>query len=113
LLSAGADPNETLTDPEAIGESLYHAVEFADTECARLLLEAGTAQHKISYCLGRALDFDREPMVELLLSYGAKHGRTSPRCWSSVEPSRSWFPRRTRSPTSTSSTTPCCSETPR
>ncbi|BEP12360.1 hypothetical protein acdb102_06710 [Acidothermaceae bacterium B102] len=72
LLAYGADPNETLTDSEAIGEALYHAVEFADTTCAQLLLEAGTAPHKISFCLGRALNFSRSPMVELLLSYGAK-----------------------------------------
>jgi ankyrin repeat protein len=72
LLAAGADANETLTDPEDIGEALYHAVEFADVECARLLLEAGTTLHRVNYCLGRALDFDRAPMVELLLSYGAK-----------------------------------------
>ena len=72
LLHAGADPNETLTEPDAVGEALYHAVEFADVACARLLLEAGLTQHKISYCLGRALNFDRSAMVELLLSYGAK-----------------------------------------
>jgi ankyrin repeat protein len=72
LLAYGADPNETLTDSEAIGEALYHAVEFADPTCARLLLEAGVTQHKISYCLGRALNFGRSPMVDLLLSYGAQ-----------------------------------------
>jgi ankyrin repeat protein len=72
LLSYGADPHETLTGPDDIGEALYHAVEFADTTCAELLLEAGTAPHRISYCLGRALDFPRAPMVLLLLSYGAK-----------------------------------------
>jgi ankyrin repeat protein len=72
LLEAGADPNETLTDAEAIGEALYHAVEFADVTCARLLLEAGTAQHKVTYCLGRALNFNRSPMVELLLANGAQ-----------------------------------------
>ncbi len=72
LLAAGADPDETLSDPEAIGETLYHAVEFADTTCARLLLEAGTALRKVTYCLGRALDFDRTPMVELLLAHGAR-----------------------------------------
>ena len=47
-------------------------MEFADPTCARLLLEAGVTQHKISYCLGRALNFGRSPMIHLLLSYGAK-----------------------------------------
>jgi len=72
LLAAGADPNETLDDPERIGESLYHAVEFSDPTCARLLLEAGTNPHVVSYCLGRVLDFDRPEMVELFLAHGAK-----------------------------------------
>ena len=75
LLSYGADPNETLTGADDIGESLYHAVEFTDTTCAQLLLEAGTAPHKVTYCLGRALNFNRSPMVELLLSYGANPRR--------------------------------------
>jgi ankyrin repeat protein len=71
LLDHDADANETLTEPNAIGESLYHAIEFPDLTCARLLLEAGTAPHKVSYCLWRAIDFPDPAKVELLLEYGA------------------------------------------
>ena len=73
LLAAGADPNETLTDADAIGEALYHAVEFADTRVrAPAARSRRHAAHKVSYCLGRALNFDRSPMVELLLTFGAR-----------------------------------------
>ena len=72
LLDAGADPNETYDDDTTIGEALYHAAEFTDPTCARLLMEAGTSRHRISYCLGRALDFPNEPMVDAFLEHGAK-----------------------------------------
>jgi ankyrin repeat protein len=72
LLDAGADPNETLEDPASIGESLYHAIEFPDLECARLLLEAGTHPDRVSYCLSRALDFPEPERAALLLEYGAR-----------------------------------------
>jgi ankyrin repeat protein len=72
LLDAGADPNETLDDPKSIGESLYHAIEFPDLDCARMLLEAGTHPNRSSYCLSRALDFPEPERAALLLEYGAR-----------------------------------------
>jgi ankyrin repeat protein len=65
LLAAGASPTD------GGNEALYHACEFTDTTCMRLLLEARPDPKRISYCLGRALDFDNPPMVELLLAHGA------------------------------------------
>ena len=75
LLDAGADPNETYEDPEPIGEALYHAVEFPDLTCARLLIEAGTLPNRVAYCLGRVLDFPNPAMVEMFLAHGVTpHG---------------------------------------
>lgn len=69
LLEAGADPND---DTEFLGsESLYHASEHADTRCLQLLLEAGPDPDKVSYCLGRALDFENPRAVALYLRHGA------------------------------------------
>jgi ankyrin repeat protein len=72
LLDAGADPNDTLEDPSDIGESLYHAIEFADLTCARLLLEAGTHANRVDYCLSRAIDFPGPERAALLLGHGAR-----------------------------------------
>ncbi|MEQ7126797.1 ankyrin repeat domain-containing protein [Actinopolymorpha sp. B11F2] len=71
LLDAGADPDEN-----GGNEAVYHAAEFTDITCARLLLDAGPDPEKVSYCLGRALDFDNLAMVELFLTHGAdpNHG---------------------------------------
>ncbi|MEQ4206340.1 ankyrin repeat domain-containing protein [Actinopolymorpha sp. B9G3] len=66
LLDAGADPDEN-----GGNEAVYHAAEFTDITCARLLLDAGPDPEKVSYCLGRALDFDNLAMVELFLTHGA------------------------------------------
>ncbi len=69
LLDAGADPNDA-----ALGlgpESLYHAAEHADVECLRLILEAKPDAEKISYCLGRCLDFENPAGVNLFLEAGA------------------------------------------
>jgi ankyrin repeat protein len=71
LLDAGADPNETYDDASRIGEALYHATEFADPTCARLLIEAGTLPNRVSYCLGRAIDFGDEAMIAMFLDHGA------------------------------------------
>src|SRR5262245_50822403 len=71
LLEGGADPNETYEDPTRIGEALYHAAEFPDPTCARMLIEAGISRHQVNYCLGRALDFDHPSMVEMFLAHGA------------------------------------------
>jgi len=93
LLAAGADVNERQGDPGddvragTFGlEALYHASEFADTTCLRLLLEATPPLHpkRISYCLARMLDFENPGGVELHLRHGADpnfripwmHGRT-------------------------------------
>jgi ankyrin repeat protein len=71
LLSAGATPNDT--GPErSVGEALYHACEWRDPECARLLLVAGTDAPAVSHCLRRALDFDNPEMVEAFCTNGAQ-----------------------------------------
>jgi ankyrin repeat protein len=71
LLEAGADPTDE-RDGLHGNEVLYHACEFADPTCARLLLEAGPAQHLIDYDLGRALNFDNPEMIELFCTHGAR-----------------------------------------
>lgn len=80
LLAAGADVNELQAEPAAevkagsYGlEALYHASEFADVTCLRLLLEASPPPHpkRVSYCLGRMLDFENPAGVELYLHHGA------------------------------------------
>jgi ankyrin repeat protein len=72
LLAAGADPKETYEDPDTIGEALYHAVEFTDTTCARLLLEAGLNPGVMTLGIGRALNFPNPEMVGVLLQHGAQ-----------------------------------------
>jgi len=80
LLDAGADPNELAPDPEdctdpgPLGtEALYHASEWSDVACLRLLLEAAPPLHRarVSYCLARMLDFENPAGVELYLANGA------------------------------------------
>jgi ankyrin repeat protein len=80
LLEAGADVNERRGDPghevraDAFGlEALYHASEFADVTCLRLLLEASPPPHpkRVSYCLARMLDFENAAGVDLYLRHGA------------------------------------------
>lgn len=80
LLDAGADVNELQPEPGgevgagALGtEALYHASEFADVSCLRLLLEADPPPHskRVSYCLARMLDFENLAGVELYLRHGA------------------------------------------
>jgi ankyrin repeat protein len=75
LLAAGADPKETYQDPDTIGEALYHAVEFTDPTCARLLLEAGLNAAVMTMGIGRALNFPNPDMIDVLLQHGARpHG---------------------------------------
>jgi len=63
LLEAGADPTD---DREGYhgNEILYHACEFPDPTCARLVIEAGSRQDLVDYDLGRALNFPNPEMVE-------------------------------------------------
>ncbi len=69
LLEAGADPND---QTEFLGpESLYHASEHRDNRCLALLLAAGPDPDKVSYCLGRKLDFEDPAGVALYLRHGA------------------------------------------
>lgn len=66
LLDSGAriDPRDN--------EVLYHATEFPDTTCLRLLLQrASPPAEQITYCLGRALDFEYPSHVALSLEAGA------------------------------------------
>jgi ankyrin repeat protein len=70
LLAAGADPNDQ-GEIHTVGEALYHASEFADPACARLLIDAGTKQHVIDHCLGRALNFPNAAMAEMFCAHGA------------------------------------------
>jgi ankyrin repeat protein len=71
LLEAGADPTD---DREGYhgNEVLYHACEFPDPTCARLVIEAGSRQDLIDYNLGRALNFPNPEMVEMFCANGAR-----------------------------------------
>ena len=80
LLEAGTDVNELQPAPggdvRAVSsglEALYHASEFADVTCLRLLLEARPPVYpaRVSYCLARMLDFENLPGVDLYLEHGA------------------------------------------
>jgi ankyrin repeat protein len=80
LLHAGADVNELQGPPEgeirAVGygtEALYHASEFSDLACLRMLFEASPPPHpgRVSYALARMLDFENPGGVELFLRHGA------------------------------------------
>jgi ankyrin repeat protein len=77
LLEAGADVDEGLGEPSletwtGLGtEALYHASEFEDVACLRLLLEARPHPLRVSYCLARALDFAAPAAALLYLEHGA------------------------------------------
>ena len=79
LLAAGADVNEQLPSPDPDDpkaspwgtEVLYHTSEFRDTACLKLILEAKPHPLCVSYCMGRALDFENPEAVALYLSHGA------------------------------------------
>ncbi len=76
LLDAGADPNDGA--PGWGPESLYHASEFNDTTCLRLILEHKPEASKVSYCLARMLDFENPAGVRLYLEHGADPNFTVP-----------------------------------
>src|SRR5690349_18973123 len=67
LLEAGADPTDEREERDGYhgNEVLYHACEFPDPTCARLVIEAGSRQDLIDYNLGRALNFPNPEMVEM------------------------------------------------
>ncbi len=71
LLAAGADPTDD-RDGYHGNEVLYHACEFPDPTCARLVIEAGSRQDLIDYNLGRALNFPNPEMVEMFCAHGAR-----------------------------------------
>jgi ankyrin repeat protein len=71
LLEAGADPTDE-RDGLHGNEVLYHAVEFADPTCARLVVDAGARQDLVNYSVGRALNFPNVEMIEMLCSHGAQ-----------------------------------------
>jgi ankyrin repeat protein len=71
LLQAGADPTDD-RDGYHGNEVLYHACEFRDPTCARLIIDAGARQDLVDYDLGRALNFDNPEMVEMFCTHGAR-----------------------------------------
>ncbi len=71
LLEAGADPTDD-RDGYHGNEILYHACEFPDPTCARLVIEAGSRQDLVDYDLGRALNFPNPEMVEMFCAHGAR-----------------------------------------
>jgi ankyrin repeat protein len=78
LLEAGANVDERVLPvqpdeptPKLPIEALYHASEFKDVSCLRLLLEAKPDAASVTYCLSRALDFDNEAAALLYLEHGA------------------------------------------
>jgi hypothetical protein len=79
LLTAGADVNEGLPEPDPKNprkspwgpEALYHSCEFRDVECLRLLLDAKPRLLYVSYCLARALDFENPAAVRCFIEHGA------------------------------------------
>jgi ankyrin repeat protein len=66
LLDAGAEPNDN--------DSLYHAMEPAADDCARLLLDHGAIERGTN-ALAHALDYERIGRVRLLLERGADAGQ--------------------------------------
>jgi ankyrin repeat protein len=71
LLAAGADPNDG-DEAHFVGEILYHACEFPDPTCARLVIEAGADREVVDYCLGRAINFPEPAMTLMFCEHGAK-----------------------------------------
>jgi hypothetical protein len=71
LLEAGADPTDD-RDGYHGNEVLYHACEFADPTCARLVIDAGARQDLVDYDLGRALNFPHPEMIEMFCTHGAR-----------------------------------------
>jgi len=66
LLQRGADPNNA---PD--GESLYHATEFDDHACLKLLLKKRIDRQWLSYCMGHMMDREDPAGLKLFLDAGA------------------------------------------
>jgi len=64
LLDAGADPTDE-RDGYHGNEVLYHACEFRDPTCAKLVIDAGARQDLVDHDLGRALNFPNPEMIEM------------------------------------------------
>jgi hypothetical protein len=77
LLEAGADPNNPLL-PKHTTFPLDWAVFGRNTECARLLLEAGANANRLGWDDETALDaartYNDRAMIDLLKKHGAKTG---------------------------------------
>jgi ankyrin repeat protein len=71
LLDAGADATDE-RDGYHGNEVLYHACEFPDPTCARLVIDAGAKQDFVNHSLGRALNFPNHEMVEMFCGHGAR-----------------------------------------
>jgi len=71
LLDAGAEPTDD-RDGYHGNEVLYHACEFPDPTCARLVIDAGARQDFVNHALGRALNFPRPEMIEMFCAHGAR-----------------------------------------
>ena len=84
LLEAGADVNEGEPPGGKATEGLYHVCEFRNTACMALLLEARPYPSAVSFCMGRALDFENLEAVRLFLDHGADPNHRIP-----------WFDNRT------------------
>ncbi|MGB8355970.1 MAG: ankyrin repeat domain-containing protein, partial [Chthoniobacteraceae bacterium] len=64
------DPHDPKKSPWGT-EVLYHTSEFRDTTCLKLILDAKPHALCVSYCMGRALDFENPEAVKLFLAHGA------------------------------------------
>lgn len=73
LLDTGATiADDGQSNSGAGAEALYHATEFADPTCLRLLLEHGNPhKQRVDYTIGRATDFEFPEHVALFLQHGA------------------------------------------
>jgi ankyrin repeat protein len=71
LLDAGAEPTDE-RDGYHGNEILYHASEFPDPTCAKLVIDAGAKPEFVNHALGRALNFPNHEMVEMFCTQGAR-----------------------------------------
>jgi ankyrin repeat protein len=83
LFDGGAvvdDPAKTFKDPtHPACEVVYHAAEFRDPTCLRMVLEHKPPKAAIDYCLARATDYENPESVRAFLEFGADPN--FPVCW--------------------------------